>query len=391
MSEASRGAAAILLSTPTFETFYGGGLGLDRAAYLETYRNDWSWEYAEGLRRQGIKAYIYVASAGPTALHETAEGIGVRFLGLGAADRPWRAIPALQRSPLGRYAYGAANAVSMWPALRAALQEDAIAALLIQEYWTARYDVLSKRVPVPVLAIDQGMPERREIKLRKRASLPRARRVVVQTQAEREKVERYGGTAERIPNGVDTGRYGPDPAREHPPEILTVARLLDVQKRISDLIRALALLPPEWRLRIVGGGPDEQLLRDLAVELQVTDRVRFDGFVMDRDVIVDALQGTGVYAIPSTYEGLPMALLEAMSCGCAVVGSAIPAIAEVVSDGVDGLLVGTEDPPALAAAIARAYAERDRFGAAGRETIEREYSLEACGGRLAALILGDQR
>ena len=379
----------MLLSTDAFEDFYGASLGLTRQQYLVDYRNEWSWEYAAALRRAGFAPLLYVASTGPSARHETPEGIGVRFLGLGRLDRPWRRVRALRRTPVGRYVGQAANAASLLPSLlRAALGEDGVQALLVQEYWTARWDVLAWRLDVPLLAVDQGQPDRHELKWLKRATLPRARRVIVQTEAERAKVARYGGAAERVPNGVDTERYAPDPAGgERRTEVLIVARLLDVQKRISDLIRALTLLEPTWRLRVLGGGPDEAQLRELARREGVLDRCSFEGFVMDRDVVRDALRTCGVFALPSAYEGLPMALLEAMSCGAAVVGSDIPAIAEVVSDGCDGLLSPVASPDRLASAIAEAYAQRARLGAAARATIEAGYSQPAIAERLRAALV----
>jgi glycosyltransferase involved in cell wall biosynthesis len=378
---------AVLLSTDAFEDFFGASLGLSRERYLVEYRNDWSWEYAGALRHAGFAPLLYVASVGPSARHDTAEGVGVRFLGLGRLDLPWRRVRALRRTPVGRYVAQAANAASLLPALRAALHEDGVRALLVQEYWTARWDVLARRLDVPLVAVDQGQPDRHELKLLKRATLPRARRVIVQTDAERAKVARYGGAAERIPNGVDTERYAPDPSgADRGTEVLIVARLLDVQKRVSDLIRALALLEPPWRLRVIGGGPDEAVLRELARREGVLDRCSFEGFVMDRDAVRAALRTCGVFALPSSYEGLPMALLEAMSCGAPVVGSDIPAIAEVVSDGRDGLLVPVGAPDRLARAIGAAYAQRARLGAAARATIEAGYSQSAIAERLRAVL-----
>src|SRR6266536_360381 len=92
---------AVLLSTDAFEDFFGRGLELDRERYLATYRNDWSWEYAAALRCAGFAPQLYVASYGPSARHETPEGIGVRFLGLRALDVPWRRVRTLRRTPPG--------------------------------------------------------------------------------------------------------------------------------------------------------------------------------------------------------------------------------------------------------------------------------------------------
>ncbi|QEC46665.1 glycosyltransferase [Baekduia soli] len=386
--EVASPAVALLLSTDVFEEFYGRGLGLTREAFVETYRNDWSWEYAYALRDQGVRATIYIPSERGSAVMATPEGVGIRFVGTGVVDAPWRRVRSLRRTPPGRYVHQVANALSILPELRRGFREDRITTMMVQEYWTGRWDVLSG-LRLPVIGIDQGMPDRHELKTFKRRTLPRARAIVVQTSAEADKVRRHGGHPTRIPNGVDVGRYAPAPATAAGPgkEIVIVARLLDVQKRISDLIHALARLDAGWSLRILGSGPDEQMLRELAREAGVADRCRFDGFVMDRSVIVEAMRSAAVFALPSAYEGLPMSLLEAMACGCSVVGSDIPAIAEVVEHDRTGLIVGVGDVGALAEAIVEAHARRAELGAAARAAAVATYSRESCGRRLAELVV----
>ena len=383
-----RAVVPLLLSTGAFEEFYGVGLGLTRTDYLHGYRNDWSWEYAYALRNAGLRPCIYVASTGPSEHATTADGIEVRFLGLGRADGPWQKYRVLRRTPFGRYVQQVASARSLLPELRTALRADRAAALLVQEYWTGRWDVLS-RLRLPLIAIDQGMPERRELKLLKSATLPTAKAIVVQTSVEAAKVAGYGGVPVRIPNGVDIERYRPagDDGGPERHGILIVARLLDVQKRVSDLLRAVALLGDEWTLRVMGSGPDEAELRALAAELGIHERCRFDGFVMDRDLVAGAMRDAAVFALPSAYEGLPMALLEAMASGCAVVGSDIPAIAEVIEDGRTGLIVTVGDVEGLAAAIEAAGSRLDALGAAARSAIVSEYSRARMGERLAELVL----
>lgn len=380
-----RPTVPILLSTEAFEDFYGHGLGLTRASYLETYRNDWSWEYAYALRDQGLRPVIYIASLGPSEHATTDDGIDVRFLGMGRMDVPWRRFPMLRRSPPGRYVHQVVATRSLLPALRGALREDGAVALMVQEYWTGRWDVLARAV-TPLIGIDQGMPETHEVKAFKSRTLRRARAVIVQTSAEADKVRRFGGTPTRIPNGVDIERYTPPAVRSTGREIVIVCRLLDVQKRISDLLQALALLPESWTLRVLGGGPDEEMLLAMAVDLGVAERCRFDGFVMDRDAVLAALRSSAVFALPSAYEGLPMALLEAMACGCAVVGSSIPAIADVVADGVTGRVVPVGDVAALADAILDAGLRREELGAAARAAVVADYSRAACGAALADLV-----
>jgi glycosyltransferase involved in cell wall biosynthesis len=380
--------AAVLLSTEYFEAFYGHDLGLTVDEYLGSYRNDWSWDWCRALRAQGQEPLIYLPSLREAGLRPTPEGVVVRFLPVGRLYTPWRRMPVLKRSPPGRYVAQAANAAAFLRPLRRALAADEIDVLLVQEYWTARFDLLAGRLPVPILAVDQGLPDRHEVKLLKRRSLPRAERVLTQTKIECDKVAAYGASAERLPNGVDTERWsaGAGDGAGSSRTVLTVARLLDMQKRTSDLIEAIALLGGEWRLRILGGGPDEAALRAKAARLGVATRVAFLGFTLEKERVRDECRNCSVFVLPSAYEGLPMALLEAMSCGVAVVASDIPAIAEVVTDGHDGLLVPVGGPARLAERIEEAVARRAELGAAARETIELRYSQGAMARRLVEVM-----
>jgi glycosyltransferase involved in cell wall biosynthesis len=95
-----------------------------------------------------------------------------------------------------------------------------------------------------------------------------------------------------------------------------------------------------------------------------------------------------VFCLPSHAEGLPMAMLEAMAAGKAVVASKVGAIPEAIMDGDNGLLVAPGDSQALAAALASVLADaalRERLGRRARATVEQHYSLDAVGARLGAI------
>ncbi|HEX8742427.1 MAG TPA: glycosyltransferase [Thermoleophilaceae bacterium] len=378
---------AILLTVESFEHFFEDQLGVDAAAYVEGYRNDWAWDYCAALAARGAEPLVYVPSLRESGLRPTPDGYAVRFVPLGRGYRPWVRFPVLKRSPLGRYAAQAASAATMLAPLRAGLAEDRVDVLLVQEYWTARFDLFAARLETPIVAVDQGLPDRRELKALKRRTLPRAARVVVQTGAEAEKVRRYGGDPVQIPNGVDTDRFAPDPAVEREPGLVVcAARLADAHKRQSDLIRAIARLDEPWRLELLGIGPDEQLLRSLAAELGVAGRVEFAGFVSDKDELRERFRRCSVFALPSAFEGLPVALLEAMSAGAPAVGSDIPPIAEVVEDGVNGRLVPVASPAALADAIAAVGAAHEPYSARAREAIVRRFGSARMGAELERVI-----
>ena len=195
------------------------------------------------------------------------------------------------------------------------------------------------------------------------------------------------GAAERIPNAVDTRLFSPGGrVNAERPTILCVGRLHDAQKRLSDVIRALALLPPYWRLEIAGNGPDREMLERLAADLGIADRIRYLGFVSRGTELRDLYRRATVLALPSVYEGLPMVLLEAMSCGTPVVGSDIAAIAEVIDHARTGLLVPVGAPDRLAAALRNAATRRDELGSAARTEILAHYDQTVVAPRLVAAL-----
>lgn len=380
--------AAILVSTPTFEKFYERRIGVGLRDFLASYRNDWSWDYMRALREAGSSAILYVASLRHRGHFTTPDGFEVRLVPLRAAYRLWDPVRLVERSAPGRYVSQLVNVLCLVRPLRRALAQDGVQLLFVQEYWTARYDVLSGALDVPIVAVDQGVRQRGEVRFRKPVTFPRAAAILTQTQWEQERVARLGGRAQRVPNAVDSQHYVPeaDGMRRSTPLVLAVARLHDEQKRLSDLIGALALLPDEWRLEIVGSGPDREALERRARMEQVADRVTFSGFVFDRSELRERYRSCTVFAMPSAYEGLPVALLEAMSCGAAVVGSEIPAIAEVVEHERSGLLVPVGDREALAGAILHAAGRRQELGAAARSVVESSYSQAILGRRLRGVV-----
>ena len=129
------------------------------------------------------------------------------------------------------------------------------------------------------------------------------------------------------------------------------------------------MLPAHWRLEIAGNGPDREMLERLAAELGIADRVRYLGFVSRGTELRDLYRHATVLALPSAYEGLPMVLLEAMSCGTPVVGSEIAAIAEVIDHDRTGLLVPVGAPDRLAACLQEAVERADVLGQAARAEV----------------------
>ena len=139
------------------------------------------------------------------------------------------------------------------------------------------------------------------------------------------------------------------------------------KKDQATLLRAVATLPAGTDravLVLVGLGPLEDELRTLATDLGITERVVFTG---SRDDVFALLPAFDVFALSSRFEGLPIALLEAMASGVAPVATCVGGIPEVITDGRDGLLVAPGDAAALAAALAKLLGDDDLRAGIGAE------------------------
>ena len=344
---------AMLLSCGSFEGFFGGVLGQSRQSYLERYRNDWSWYYARGLLDNGINPTLYIPALYEAGKYETDAGVAVRFLPLARWFRPFEKVLLKRLSRQTRwslYAEERINTIAFMGSLREALALDDIDLLYIQEYWSARFDHIVHRVSLPVTGADHGGLSQGVVKLFKPSALKKAVLCYGQTEDECRLIERYGGRSRLQPNGCDVSEFFPDPAAQRSKTVLTVARLTNKQKRTSDLIQAMAELPGEWTLDVVGTGPDKPMLERLAADLNLSSRIRFHGFV-GRSEVRDFFRRCGVYAMPSDNEAVALAALEAMACGAAVVLSQIRAFERLVTDGINGRLVSVGDVKGLAAGI----------------------------------------
>lgn len=162
-------------------------------------------------------------------------------------------------------------------------------------------------------------------------------------------------------------------------QVLVCVGRLAPQKDHPTLLAALARLPPEVVLLLVGGDPfgdGEARLRRVAAELRLGERARFLGIRHD---VPDLLAASDLFVLPSLWEGLGLVFLEAMAVGLPVVATTVSAIPEVIEDGQTGWLVPPGDPDRLAATIAQALAdprERERRGRLGRQRLDGRFGLE---------------
>lgn len=146
--------------------------------------------------------------------------------------------------------------------------------------------------------------------------------------------------------------------------LLFVGRLT-VQKGVDVLLHALAALPVEIGLDIIGDGDERARLELLAQSLGVSDRVRWHG-AMPGHALTSFYQAAAAVIVPSLHEGLGLVAVEAHLCEAPVIAFASGGITDIIEDGVTGMLVQQRDPASLADAIARLLARPDRGAALGR-------------------------
>jgi glycosyltransferase involved in cell wall biosynthesis len=188
-------------------------------------------------------------------------------------------------------------------------------------------------------------------------------RIVVNSRAVGDSLERdYGIPDEKVflcYNGVDTCQFYPAPEKQdNRPTALRDASVvigtvcaMRPEKRVDWLIRAFAeLLPadPRARLLLIGSGPETRQLRELCESLGIGEACRFEPSQSD---VAPWMRGLDIYVNCSSSESFPNGLLEAMACGCCVIGSQVGGIPELITHGHDGLLFDTAKQEDLAAVL----------------------------------------
>ena len=189
----------------------------------------------------------------------------------------------------------------------------------------------------------------------------------------------YSGIENEAPATVDPAAVRREFGfREDAPLVLFAGRLAE-QKRVDDLVKALDLLQhiqPDVRTIIAGDGPLRESLQELAASYALTERLRFVGH---REDVPRLMYACDLVVLPSSYEGLPNLILEAMRHSKPVVATAAPGTTEVVVDGETGLLVPVGNPQLLAKAMREILRDRAlaaRLGAAGKARLKTDFRLD---------------
>lgn len=194
-------------------------------------------------------------------------------------------------------------------------------------------------------------------------------------------------------NGIDRAVF-PSGPRMRPPELAGASLVVGCvaalrrEKSIETLIEAVARVKqPGVHLVIVGSGPDEPRLRGIAASSGLLAQGRCL-FVPATSEVAKWNRAMDVFVLPSLTEAFSNALIEAMSCGCAVIGSRVGGNPELILEGKTGLLFAPADPASLAAAIEKLAADpelRARLAAAAEARLNSEFTMEASAARMASI------
>ena len=191
--------------------------------------------------------------------------------------------------------------------------------------------------------------------------------------------------------GVDTAQFAPRAAASagcfH---ILCVGRLVAAKGQyvLVEAARRLAAERRDFRVTIVGAGPEEQGLRAAIGEAGLARHVTMAG-ALNQDEVRRLYGEADAFVLPSFAEGIPVVLMEAMASGVPCVTTRITGIPELIRSDDEGLLVAPSDAEALAAAIARLIDDpglRARIAAAARRRVDADFHLERNAARLGSLF-----
>jgi glycosyltransferase involved in cell wall biosynthesis len=224
-----------------------------------------------------------------------------------------------------------------------------------------------------------------------REKVTAARHVVTCTSHNKAHLARLmGGDFERkitvVPHGLDlSGQRRDPPGTNGLPVVLAVGQLTE-RKGFAHLVAACDVVRNQGHrfvCRIIGSGPQRANLEELIAGLSLRDTVSLEG-ALPHEAVVDHYRQASMVVLPCVrtadgdVDGIPNVLVEAMAFGIPVVSSDLPALRELITNGVDGLLVPEGNVERLADAVRRLLDEpllRERLGAEALRTVVERFDV----------------
>ncbi|MBA4108361.1 MAG: glycosyltransferase [Leptothrix sp. (in: Bacteria)] len=284
---------------------------------------------------------------------------------------------------------GLAHALTIWQLKRICdrFKPDVLVAHGFSEHLMGRYAGLLAQVPA-LVHIEHNSRERytRWRLAQARWLAKRTAQIVGVSEGVKTRLLELGFPASKvigIPNGIDLGRFqqsGEQAYGQRAANIVMCARF-SAQKDHATAIRALALLKDAGhtpKLVFAGGGKHRYLnkTRQLAQTLGVAEQVVFMGLCSDVPAL---LMRNQIFLLSTRYEGMPLALIEGMAAGCAVIASDVIGVKEVIDHNRTGLLVKEQDPADLAQALLQVLMHPElgcALGQAAREAAVSRHGVE---------------
>lgn len=215
-------------------------------------------------------------------------------------------------------------------------------------------------------------------------------KVVLLTEVDRKKYKFLRNTCV-IPNSYS---FKPKKINDYSKKNIIAIGRLTYQKGFDMLVDAAVLLKsklPDWKVKIVGDGEDKEKLLDKIKENDVSD---FISIIPPKIDVVDIYHSASIYVMSSRFEGLPMVLIEAQSCGLPIVSFDCPeGPSEIIHDNIDGYLVEKNNIQALVEKViylANDENLRKQFGQNAFIASER-YSSDVVKSKWLELILGEMK
>jgi len=185
-----------------------------------------------------------------------------------------------------------------------------------------------------------------------------------------------------VSNGIDAQRFVPDLSSNGTcPVVGCVARVVPIKGQLT-FIKACKKVLENYKASfvIVGDIQDDpayyKQCKALIDELGLTEDIKFVGY---SDNLLEWYHKVDVFVLPSLWEGIPLALLEAMSCGLPCVCTAVGGVRDIISDSGVGYIVPPDDPDSMSARITQLLKDkalRKEMGKRARELIKEKYTIE---------------
>ena len=183
-----------------------------------------------------------------------------------------------------------------------------------------------------------------------------------------------------IPCGIDTSWFKPATRRQSKPPLLVCTSRLQPHKNIPVLLQACAILRDRgtvFECAVLGDGDERANLEAMRDSLRLQAQVRFHG-ITSQDEVRNLWRKASVGLLTSLAEGMPVSLMEALSCGVPIVATPVGGIPEMIEQGVNGYVVPVNDPEAVASEVSRILNNTllaRRLRRAARETAKARFSL----------------